>query len=310
MSVKKPFFSIIVPAYNRARFLPRAITSVLQQHFADWELLLIDDCSTDNTHEVVAEYNDYRIRYIKNEVNIERSASRNKGVELSKGEYICFLDSDDEYLSEHLKKIYDQIQASKEKVSMFYTCFTRQYPDKEEKVEYISQGEHSNVEYMMQIQVPPSCTCIHKGILTEYGFNPELNVNEDIELFVRILSKYPLVRVNAYTMLMHIHGGNTKFIDDGLWKKQFHVANLIFGNPKVKKYIQPSFEKEYMLSLSRRAINYYLDRDDLAKARNYMWYYVTQAPNDSRSKSYRLLLLYSLPGGGLLRKLVAWLKKK
>ena len=86
-------FSIIIPTYNRAAFLPKAIESVLAQTYTDWELIVVDDGSTDNTREVVAQYNDERIIYIYQE-NAERSAARNNGISQAKGDFICFMDSD------------------------------------------------------------------------------------------------------------------------------------------------------------------------------------------------------------------------
>lgn len=309
MSVDNPFFSIVVPSYNRAKFLPHAIISVMEQTFSDWELLVIDDCSTDNTGEIVVSYNDPRIRYIRNQKNIERSASRNKGIELSRGEYICFLDSDDHYLPAHLEKLHNAIQVVDDKMAMFFTCFIRKFADKEEKVIYLPKGHWNNVEYMMSIQVPPSCTCFHKDILKEFQFNLALNVNEDIELFVRILSKYPLEKVDAYTMVMNIHGGNTKFVESGILERQFKAANAIMANPDVKKHISPAYEKFYLASLHRKAIAYHLEKGTLEQARASLWYHITQIPGDERNKSYSLLFIYSLPGGRLLRKLVAWVKK-
>ena len=94
-------FSIIIPSYNRANHLPKAIESVLAQSFTDWELIIVDDGSTDNTSDVVASYNDPRIKYIYQE-NAERSAARNNGIRNANGEWICFLDSDDVYLNQHL----------------------------------------------------------------------------------------------------------------------------------------------------------------------------------------------------------------
>jgi glycosyltransferase involved in cell wall biosynthesis len=96
-----PFFSIIIPTYNRAHTIRRAIESVLAQTYADWELIIVDDGSTDKTAELVRSYEDRRIRYVWQE-NKERSAARNHGVQLAMGEYMCFMDSDDEILSEHL----------------------------------------------------------------------------------------------------------------------------------------------------------------------------------------------------------------
>lgn len=98
-----PFFSIILPTFNRAHLLPRAIKSILKQECADWELIVIDDGSTDNSAKVVAPYlADPRIR-LHHYQNGGPAIARNRGIALSSGTYITFLDSDDEYLPHHLQ---------------------------------------------------------------------------------------------------------------------------------------------------------------------------------------------------------------
>lgn len=92
-----PIISIILPTYNRADLIPRAIQSVLAQTFPHFELVIIDDGSTDETEKVVSQFSDSRIRYFWQE-NQERSIARNHGLALSQGKLISFLDSDDEFL--------------------------------------------------------------------------------------------------------------------------------------------------------------------------------------------------------------------
>lgn len=101
----RPKVSIILPTYNRANLLPRSIESVLKQSFADWELLIIDDGSTDLTFEVVNKYScsHSNIRYLKHK-NRKVTLTMNAGILASCGEYITFLGSDDEYTVEHIKK--------------------------------------------------------------------------------------------------------------------------------------------------------------------------------------------------------------
>ena len=96
-SNENPLFSIVLPTYNREKHLPRAICSVLAQKFTDFELLIIDDGSKDNTEKLVKKFadKDKRIRYIKNEKNSGVGYSLNKGLNLAKGKYITRLDSDD-----------------------------------------------------------------------------------------------------------------------------------------------------------------------------------------------------------------------
>lgn len=103
MKTHQPAVSVIIPTYNRAHLVKRAIKSVLVQTFTDLELLVIDDCSDDNTEEVVKSVEDARIRYIPRSINRGASAARNMGIHEAKGEYIAFLDSDDQWLPRKLE---------------------------------------------------------------------------------------------------------------------------------------------------------------------------------------------------------------
>lgn len=99
----KDLVSIIVPSYNCAKYLPDTIGSVLAQTYENWELLIVDDCSTDNTEEVVKSFGDDRIRYLKNEQNSGAALSRNYALREAKGRWIAFLDSDDMWMPEKLE---------------------------------------------------------------------------------------------------------------------------------------------------------------------------------------------------------------
>src|SRR5687768_2380273 len=96
-------FSVIIPTYNRADRIGAAIDSVLKQTYTNFEIIVVDDGSTDNTDEVVAEFTDPRIRYYKKK-NEERNIARNFGVSQSKGAYVNFLDSDDTVFDHHLEE--------------------------------------------------------------------------------------------------------------------------------------------------------------------------------------------------------------
>ena len=87
--------SVIMPSFNTAKFIKESINSVLAQTYKNFEFIIIDDCSTDNTDEVVAKYNDDRIKYLKNEQNSGAAFSRNRALREAKGKWIAFLDSDD-----------------------------------------------------------------------------------------------------------------------------------------------------------------------------------------------------------------------
>lgn len=87
--------SVIMPSWNTSNFIAESIQSVIDQTYENWELIIVDDCSTDNTDEVVAKFTDKRIRYFKNEKNSGAALSRNRALREARGEWIAFLDSDD-----------------------------------------------------------------------------------------------------------------------------------------------------------------------------------------------------------------------
>lgn len=90
-----PKVSVIMPSYNKGEYIGKAIESILNQTFREWELIIIDDCSLDNSIEVIRSYQDERIRFYENPSNLGIAGNRNKGLELAKGEYIALLDADD-----------------------------------------------------------------------------------------------------------------------------------------------------------------------------------------------------------------------
>lgn len=106
MQEKEELVSIVVPVYNAEKFIKDTIDSVLNQTYKNWELLLIDDCSIDNSHEIIKKYikKDNRINYFKLRKNSGPAVARNKGIEEAKGKYLCYLDADDKWDEHKLEK--------------------------------------------------------------------------------------------------------------------------------------------------------------------------------------------------------------
>lgn len=108
-----PYFSIIIAVYNREILVKRAIESIINQDFHNWELIIVDDCSTDNTLESIENYkNENRISSISLKSNSGVAKARNVGIKMVNGEYITFLDSDDEYKINHLSSRYEILKDS------------------------------------------------------------------------------------------------------------------------------------------------------------------------------------------------------
>jgi glycosyltransferase involved in cell wall biosynthesis len=119
----KPVVSVIIPTYNRSRLIARAVKSVLDQTYKNFELIIVDDASTDNTEEVVSSFNDKRIRYVRHEKNKGEAAARNTGIKAARYDYIAYQDSDDEWLPEKLAKQMKLLQTAPSEVGVIYTGF-------------------------------------------------------------------------------------------------------------------------------------------------------------------------------------------
>lgn len=101
--MEKDLVSIIMPSYNTGKYISESIDSVVNQTYSNWELIIVDDCSVDDTDEIVSAYNDSRIKYLKNATNSGAAYSRNYALREARGEWIAFLDSDDVWVDNKLE---------------------------------------------------------------------------------------------------------------------------------------------------------------------------------------------------------------
>lgn len=202
----QPYFSIIIPSYNRADLIAKAIQSVLDQSFQDFEIIVVDDCSKDNTAEVVAAFRHPGIRYYRNEVNRERSATRNRGILEATGKYITFLDSDDYYFPGHLKKSYDHL--AKQNSEIYY----QRYAIVDDQGNSIGQGRWIRKDVFNQLL--KEGTVLHlNGIFVKQEisrtvlFREDMNQSEDYEYFIRLLMHRPVEFTNDLTSALLSHQG-------------------------------------------------------------------------------------------------------
>lgn len=121
-----PLVSVVITTYNRAELVEDAIDSVLAQTYTNFELFVVDDASTDNTESVIDQYDDDRLTYVCHESNKHLSASRNTGIELSSGEYIAFLDDDDEWIETKLERQISRFEDVSDQVGLVY-CWMDYY---------------------------------------------------------------------------------------------------------------------------------------------------------------------------------------
>lgn len=210
------FFSIIIPTYNRAHMLSAALESVHNQTFADWECIIVDDGSTDNTKDLISNWikQDNRFRYIYQE-NAERSAARNNGINNATGEYICFLDSDDYYNETRLEKLYIAINNSKIKNALFFTDISFNNNGLLQTIvqeHYCSFTESlsNKVNTLASVVIGVPQVCVSAEIIIKNQFNPNITIGEDFECWLRISeNNHILYSPNQSTIIAAEHEGRS-----------------------------------------------------------------------------------------------------
>lgn len=206
--IRKPFFSIIIPTYNRKNFLEIAIQSVLAQTFDSFELIIVDDGSTDGTKDMVQEnFTDERIKYIFQE-NAERSAARNNGIKKASGTWICFLDSDDQYKKNHLEKLNNFIHGMDNQTGLIITEGVKLVKDKEHLIEFNFHKQDPQ-SYFLEYPLGTIFVCVHRSILKKFQFDERFRIWEDMHLWLRIMDQYPLFLNRSKTIVHVPHADST-----------------------------------------------------------------------------------------------------
>ena len=193
-----PYFSIIIPVYNKETFIQNTLQSVLRQTFSDFEIVIINDGSTDKSESIILSFQDNRIRYFLKE-NEGVSSARNLGIAKSNGQYICFLDADDYWYPNFLKTFYQytlkfpeqkvfsvayEIETSKKTFPAHYSI---QKTNDYELVNYFKASQKESVLWT-------SSSCFHKAIFSTIGtFDPKIKSGQDTDLWIRIGLIHPIL---------------------------------------------------------------------------------------------------------------------
>jgi glycosyltransferase involved in cell wall biosynthesis len=205
-----PAVSVIIPTYNRADHVGRGIRSVLTQTFQDFEVLIVDDGSTDKSEEIVRGFNDSRILYLRRDTNGGAAAARNTGIQAARGEYIAFLDSDDEWLPEKLEKQLAKFKSIGRSAALIYTHMLL----KDLKTGMVFKPTNPSYEgyvhdLLLRNDFIGSCSSVL--IRTDVikclgGFDDSLTPREDWELWMRIAREYSIGCVPSPLLICHIGG--------------------------------------------------------------------------------------------------------
>jgi len=249
-----PFFSVIVPAYNRALLLPFLFESLLQQNYSEWECIVVDDGSTDNTAEIVKSFSssDSRFRYVYQQ-NAERSAARNRGARMANGTYLLFLDSDDFYLQEFLLSVHDWLRLKQYPVGMLVTGFhiLREGSDSEPQI--VNDAMHTNdvLTFLYRVPVIPARMVIHSKVFKSHSFDERIVVVEDQILCFSIASDFPIWHAPQLNGVVYrIHEQNSVNPEKNPFLPRLAGLQLFFSDSKYKRAVDliPSRERGKLLA--------------------------------------------------------------
>jgi len=228
-------FSVIIPTYNRAHIITETLLSVLDQSFSNYEIIVVDDGSEDNTREVVEKINNEKIRYFY-KPNEERSVARNYGADKAVGEYLIFLDSDDKIQHDHLALARHYLISQREKVRVLFSGYVIFNPDGSKLYEYTEDGIFDQKKLFYGNFLGCSSVIIEKDLFTQYYFNtdPRLILFEDWELWLRINAHHQVHCIPIKSVIMVNHNGRSVLNYDykQLMEKILFFKNYVLSNVK------------------------------------------------------------------------------
>lgn len=186
-----PFISVVMPAFNAEKTIESAISSVLSQTYCDFELIVVNDCSTDNTEKIINKFKekDERIVYIKNEQNSGVSYSRNNAIKYAKGEWIAFLDSDDIWITDKLEKQINLIEQNPD-VVLVYTASSFITANGEPFLYILHAEEKTNYKTLLRKNLVSCSSVMVKKTIVEEIKMPSDKMSEDYYVWLKILKKY------------------------------------------------------------------------------------------------------------------------
>jgi len=284
-------FSVVIPLYNKERYVAKTLNSVLNQTYQNFEVIIVNDCSTDNSLSVVEKIYDKKFKIINHNKNKGLSASRNSGINAAKHSYIAFLDADDYWDSNYLETIQNLVKKYSDE-SVFATHYRENYKGKffipKSNLPLTSKGKTFLVRNFFGINLgrlilTQSCIVVHKSIFKKVGYYDEdVTFAEDIDFYIRCFLTCNLVFLNVDLCTISNYDPN-RITNRVSHKKTF---------PKLQKYLNNSdsldkFINFYIYCIYRRMKN--------ESARKKMRVYRKQIKYNSLSVLQILFIYLPLP---------------
>lgn len=247
----KILVSIVIPTYNRATLIKRAIASVLAQTLQDFEIIIVDDASQDNTESVIKSLTDSRIKYIKHQTNLNGSAARNTGIKAAQGIYLALLDSDDEWLPNHLATeiTYLQNNFCQGVFGSYYIYYSddlireincQPQPKDCSLAEYILSGKGDTRTSTFVFQT---------AAIKEIMFDENLGKHQDWDLAIRFAKVYSFNCETTSTVIAHYDRKQS------ISSSMNHNASQLFLQRYSSELSDRTLARFYLIMLALRTLN-------------------------------------------------------
>ncbi len=257
--MKTPFLSIVIPLYNKEAFVLATIESIFAQTFTNYEIIVVEDCSTDNSKTIVENLKSDKIKIIQHQANKGLSASRNTGIKNSKADFIVLIDADDLMKPPYLKKIISLIENFPE-ADLFGTNYEEVYSNNNRITPVLSLSNFEkdsiiNDFFAENLKQPIYCQssfCVRKSAFEKFGLYDEtINYAEDIDFNIR---------ANLHSKLAY---SQEKLVQYIMFDDNRITRNTILGK------IIPNFNKYEILAYNNKNLKKYLDINRYMLASNY-----------------------------------------
>jgi glycosyltransferase involved in cell wall biosynthesis len=283
-----PLISVIIPTYNRAAFIKRSVNSVVKQSYKNIEIIVVDDGSTDNTENLIKNVRDKRIKYIKHTENKGVSHARNTGIKIARGEYISFLDSDDEIYPKKIETQYKKLHVLPNTYGLIY-CGHRIFINSTN--EYVEDFLGQKYDNIKEILLKRCLFAVHAPLIRKMCFekcglfDESLVECEDWDMWIRLSQHYKFTVIPDALVKFYIHEG----------QKSTHLKNKIEARENIllkhKKLLE---ERKLVYSWHLRRIGslYSLD-GNAAAGRRYLLKSILANPANLGSYLHLILSVLS-----------------
>lgn len=293
--MNKLFFSIIIPTYNRSKFLKTTIQSVLMQTFNGFEIIVIDDGSTDDTASVVNNFKNFdsRVSYFFQQ-NSERAIARNNGVLRANGQFLIFLDSDDSFSeSDHLSRIYEFIRDENFKEALFFTGARIKCGDKEFLSKDYNKDEINQIDFFINESVIPARVCLSKSIFENFKFDDDCIVVEDTVLWTAISDIYKVFYIPIYSVTYLLHDDNSVNIKkSNAYKKRLIGLKKLFNKYDVGSKISFKTKQNQLNRCYLGISEFYFNNHNLFLSKLWILISIFRYPHIGLKHKLKMLLLH------------------